>query len=127
MKVLKVTDLHGTSREVRCPKGGFVSVRMLLKADAMGFTMTRTTIRPTKTWQRWHYKHHFEACYCIRGRGVLKDARGRRHAIVPGVFYALDKHDTHWFKAFDTVVLICTFTPALKGAEVHRGDGSYER
>lgn len=126
MKVLDAMKLHGTAREVKCPKGGFVSLRMLLKADGMGFTMTRTTIHPTKTWQRWHYKRHLEACYCIRGRGMLKDARGKRHAIKPGVFYALDKHDQHWFKAHDTVVLICTFNPPLKGAEVHQADGSYK-
>lgn len=124
MKVFKYTDIP-EERVVECPNGGFTSRRLLLKDDGLGFTMTRTTIHPTRRFQKWHYKHHFEACYCIKGKGVLRDSKGVDHRIEPGVLYALDKHDKHFFKAFETVILLCVFNPPLVGREVHRGDGSY--
>ena len=127
MKVLDAMKMHGSEREVICPKAGFTSIRMLLAEDGMGFTMTRTTVHPTDDFQLWHYKHHLEACYCIKGHGIVKDARGNEHQIRPGVMYALDKHDKHFFKALDTVVLICVFNPPLTGSEVHQKDGSYTR
>jgi L-ectoine synthase len=125
MKIVNAMKLHGTEREIKCPKGGFTSIRMLLKEDGMGFTMTRTTVHPTDEWQLWHYKHHLEACYCIKGKGQLKDTKGRIHEIRPGVMYALDRNDKHWFKTKETVILICVFNPPLTGKEVHQDDGSY--
>lgn len=124
MKVLHYTDLP-EDRSIECPNGGFMSRRLLLKRDGMGFTMTRTTVHPTKDFQKWHYKHHLEACYCIKGHGIIKDAKGVQHKVYPGTLYALDKHDKHFFKALDTVILICVFNPPLIGNEVHQADGSY--
>jgi L-ectoine synthase len=125
MKIINAMELHGTDREVDCPKGGFTSIRMLVKDDNLGFSMTRTTVHPTKDFQKWHYKHHVEACYCIKGHGLLKDAKGKVTKIMPGMLYAPDKHDKHFFKALDTVILICVFNPPLVGKEVHQADGSY--
>lgn len=125
MKIIDVMTLRGTDREVNCPKGGFNSLRMLLRSDDMGYTVTRTTVHPTKDFQKWHYKNHLEACYCIKGNGVVKDAKGNQHKIKPGIMYALNKHDKHWFKALTTVVLVCVFNPPLNGREVHQKDGSY--
>jgi L-ectoine synthase len=124
MKVFHYTDIP-EDRMVECPRGGFTSRRLLLKKDGLGFTMTRTTIHPTKDFQKWHYKHHVEACYCIKGKGILKDARGVQHKVEPGTMYAVDKHDKHFFKALETVILICVFNPPLIGNEIHQTDGSY--
>lgn len=126
MIVEDVMSMHGTEREVNCPNDGFKSIRMLIKSDGMGFTMTRTTIHPTPQYQMWHYKNHLEACYCIKGHGTLKDEKGKKYPIKPGMFYALDKHDKHYFRAKDTVILICVFNPPLNGPEVHGKDGSYD-
>ncbi|MFZ2540969.1 MAG: ectoine synthase [Gallionella sp.] len=126
MNVLHYTEL-ADDRVVECPKGGFVSRRLLLGENGMGFTMTRTTVKPTKVFQRWHYKHHLEACYCIKGHGILKDVNGVQYQVVPGTMYALDKHDKHFFKALDTVILICVFNPPLTGQEIHQFDGSYQK
>lgn len=125
MKVFHYTEID-TEREVECPNGGFTSRRLLLEKDCMGFTMTRTTVHPTKTFQKWHYKRHLEACYCIKGHGLLRDAKGKLYEVKPGTLYALDKHDKHYFKALEPVILICVFNPPLVGREVHRKDGSYE-
>jgi L-ectoine synthase len=125
MKITKVSDLIGTEREVHCPKGGFISQRILLAKDGMGFSLHKTLI-PSGTAQHWHYKNHLEACYCISGLGLLVNLdTGDRHVIEPGTTYILDEHDDHTFTAFDDVVLISVFNPPVTGKEVHRLDGSY--
>ena len=117
---------HNTAHRVECPAGGFTSLRFLLERDGMGFTMTHTTVHPDGGKQRWHYKHHLEACYCIAGYGVLRDVKAdRQYDIRPGTLYVLDKHDEHEFTAITETQLLCVFNPPLKGDEVHGTDGAY--
>ena len=125
MKVIKISDLIGTDRDVHCPKGGFYSRRVLLESDNMGYTITETTI-PVNGPQNWHYKDHLESCFCVKGFGKLTDlSSGKVFDITPGTCYILDKHDNHIFEAIEETVLICVFNPPLKGREVHKEDGSY--
>ena len=124
MKVIKTSDLP-KERVVNCPKGGFVSHRILLDSDNMGYGMTKTVI-PAGDQQFWHYKNHLESCYCVSGKGRLQNARtSELFDIEPDVTYVLDKNDPHYFRAFEDVTLICVFNPPLTGAEVHQEDGSY--
>jgi L-ectoine synthase len=126
MKVVRAKNLINTERDVRCPKGGFNSIRLLLESDGMGYSITRTTI-PKCDPQFWHYKNHLESCYCISGHGILEDIEtGIKYDIVPDTLYVLDKCDAHKFTALsEQVILICVFNPPLKGKEVHMEDGSY--
>ena len=125
MKVIRVSNLEGTDRDVHCPHGGFTSLRALLLRDGMGFSVHKTIIPPGPP-QFWHYKNHLEACYCISGRGTLTEyATGIQHVIGPDTLYALDDHDRHIFQAIETVVLISIFNPPVAGTEVHQADGSY--
>lgn len=125
MKVVDHYALENTDREVKCPKGGFVSRRLLLESDGMGYTLTRTFI-PKGDPQFWHYKNHLETCYCISGGGLLTHTRTNEcFQIEPGMAYVLDDHDPHTFEATEDTVLICVFNPPLKGREVHGEDGSY--
>jgi len=125
---MKIIDIRHLSedRVVKCPRGGFVSNRILLASDGMGYTLCNTYV-PVGTWQRWCYKKHLESCYCVSGQGILKDLEtGETHQIGPGVTYVLDKHDDHEFMSITDVTLICVFNPPLKGREVHKDDNSYE-
>ena len=126
MKVINFLDVAGTEREVTCPKGGFISYRYLIKEDGMGFGLHRTVI-PEGPAQRWHYKHHKEACYCIAGLGVItSEATGSRYTVKPGTCYVLDANDPHTFQSIHgDVVLISVFNPPCTGKEVHGKDGSY--
>lgn len=126
MIVTDAKNLIGTDRDVKCPNGGFNSLRILLESDGMGFGLTQTTI-PKGDPQTWHYKHHLEACFCIEGEGELvNEETGEKHIIKPGVCYSLNNHDLHTMQALtNKVVLVCVFNPPLKGNEVHREDGSY--
>lgn len=122
MKIID-TNKMDPSREVVFHAG--VSNRILLKSDGMGYTMTRTVVHGgTKVFQ--HYKNHLETCYCESGDAVLTNAAtNETHRITPGVVYVLDKHDPHYFEAYEDTVLICVFNPPLVGAEIHDADGSY--
>lgn len=125
MKIIKVSDLYGTDREVDCPNGGFKSLRLLLAVDGMGYTLTKTLV-PQGEPQFWHYKHHLETCLCISGKGILTNANnGDRFMIEPDMAYVLDRHDPHTFHALEDTVLICIFNPPLNGKETHQTDGSY--
>lgn len=125
MKVIRVGNLEGTDRDVRCPHGGFTSLRALLAKDGMGFSVHKTIIPPGPP-QFWHYKNHLEACYCISGRGTLTEyASGVQHVIGPDTLYVLNNHDRHVFQAIETVILISIFNPPVAGREVHQADGSY--
>lgn len=125
MKIITPNMTNGTAREVHCPKSGFISRRMLLESDGMGYTITHTTIAAGKK-QYWHYKNHLESCYCLSGYGVLKDEKtGCEYTITAGVMYVLDKHEPHTFIGSSEVQLLCVFNPPLIGTEVHQEDGSY--
>jgi len=126
MKIVATYELVDTDRQVKCPKGGFVSHRILLESDKMGYTLTETHV-PKGPPQFWHYKNHLESCYCVSGKGVLIDAiTEEQHIITPGTTYILDKNDPHYFKAIEDTVLICVFNPPLTGNELHGPDGSYK-
>lgn len=127
MRTVNIKDLEGTERDVKCPKGGFRSIRGLLERDGMGFSMHKTLVPSGMGPQHWHYKHHLEACYCIQGRGILTNlTTGNRYEVLPDVIYVLDEHDDHTFEALEDTVLISVFNPPVTGTEVHREDGSYE-
>lgn len=125
MHVVKMSDIAGTSREVHCPRGSFTSYRFILQSDRMGFGLHKTVI-PAGPAQRWHYRHHKEACYCVSGKGVLtNEITGERFSVTPDVCYVLDEHEPHTFQAIEDTVLLSVFNPPCVGDEVHREDGSY--
>lgn len=125
MIVRRIGDITGTEREVDTPN--WVSRRLLLAGDGMGFSLHDTIIR-AGTSTRMEYRNHLEAVYCIEGRGSILDvARGVRHAITAGTVYALDRHDEHVLEAApDTHMrMVCVFNPPVTGNEVHDETGAY--
>lgn len=126
MKVVKVSDTYGTDREVHCPRGGFVSYRPVVARDEMGFSICKTVV-PRGDWQHWRYDNHCEACFCVEGRGWLKNVTtGDQYLIEPGSIYLVERGDDHLFKAeTHQVVLISIFNPPLVGDEVHDKSGTY--
>jgi len=101
------------------------SVRMLLKGDEVGFSFHITTIYAnTKT--DMHYQNHFEAVYCISGKGEIEVREtGEIFPVEPGTLYVLDKHDAHQLRAFTELQLACVFNPPLHGNETHDPSGAY--
>ena len=123
MKVISEKQLIGTSRDVKFKQG--TSLRYLLNSDNMGFSLFKTII-PKGEIGNWHYKNHLEACYCIKGKGVLTNlSNGQSFKVNPFDCYVLDKNDNHTFEAIEDIILISVFNPPLSGREIHSKDNSY--
>ena len=123
MKVRKLSDLEGTSRDVQAET--WKSRRFILADDGVGFSFN-DTILYAGTRTHMHYKNHIESVYCIEGRAELEDVKtGEVHEITPGTMYLLDEHDEHVLTVIEDVRMMCVFTPALTGEEVHDEDGAY--
>lgn len=123
MIVRQLDDLLGTDAEVTAPT--FASRRLLLAKDGMGFSFHDTVLYAGTETLIW-YKHHLEAVYCMGGKGELEEIEtGKVHPIRPGTFYALDGHEKHYLRAFEDLRMMCVFSPALTGKEVHDEEGTY--
>lgn len=125
MIVRKLQEVAGTDDEV--DGGNWVSRRLLLARDGMGYSVHDTVIR-AGTETHIHYRNHLEAVYCIEGAGEVETtADGQVWPIEAGTIYALDQHDEHYLRANRGVDLrmVCVFAPPLTGREVHDADGVY--
>jgi len=123
MIVRTLDKMIGTDREVDTPN--WVSRRLLLKKDGMGFSLHDTTIR-AGTETEMCYLNHLEAVYCVGGEGeieVLPD--GPTYKIADGTMYALDGHEHHLLRAKTDLRMVCVFNPPVTGDEVHGPDGAY--
>lgn len=128
MIVRTIDDIKGSKREVFAPNGNWVSRRLLLKNDNMGFSFHETIIFSGTETRIW-YRHHLEAVFCVEGEGEVETiSDGRVYPIKAGTMYALDKNDKHYLRASDSDLrLLCVFNQALNGDEVHDKDGSYPK
>nr|VFJ93228.1 MAG: L-ectoine synthase [Candidatus Kentron sp. LFY]VFJ95671.1 MAG: L-ectoine synthase [Candidatus Kentron sp. LFY] len=125
MIVRRLHEIMQTEREVMANNGNWISRRLLLHREKMGFSLHDTAILAgTETYI--HYKNHVEAVYCVAGEGEIEDLEtGEIHSISDGVLYALDNHERHYLRAKSNMRLICVFNPALIGTETHDSEGSY--
>jgi L-ectoine synthase len=118
-------DVEGGPGDTTLSGGNARTLRYLLRDDRVGITVSDITVGAGGN-KILHYKNHMEANLVIEGEGTVEDmATGEVHQLKPGTIYVLDKHDRHRLNATTTMRLICVFTPALVGGEVHDEDGSY--
>ena len=118
-------DIEGGKGDTTLSGGNARTLRYLLRDDGVGFTVSDITVGAGGN-KILHYKNHIEANLVIEGEGTVEDmATGEVHQLKPGTLYVLDKHDRHRLNATTPMRLICVFTPALTGGEVHDEDGSY--
>lgn len=123
MIVRNLPEAEKTER--RIVSEGWESTRLLLKNDNVGFSFHITTIYKDAELHL-HYQNHFEAVYCMSGRGSIEDlAVGKVHPISPGTLYVLNNHDKHILRAEEEMKMVCVFNPPLHGKEVHDADGVY--
>ncbi len=123
MIIRSLDDIRGTDREVNAST--WVSMRLLLADDAMGFSFHVTTLFAGTETHMW-YKNHQEAVLCIEGDGEIEDlATGEKHLITAGTMYALNDHDKHILRARTNLKMVCVFNPPCTGRETHDKDGAY--
>ena len=123
MIVRKLDDVLDTERHVKAKT--WTSRRLLLRDDALGFSLHDTLIY-AGTETTMCYRHHLEAVYCIEGSGSIEDlSTGEIHPIEPGTVYALDSHEHHILRADSQMRMICVFNPPVVGDETHDETGAY--
>ncbi len=123
MIVRTLEEIIGTDHEVKADN--WVSRRLLLKDDNMGFSYHDTIIYAGTETHIW-YKNHLEAVYCVGGEGEIETVSdGKVYPIKDGTMYALDKNDEHYLRATKDMRMICVFNPPLTGRETHDKDGVY--
>lgn len=124
MLVKNVNDVIGTDQEI--VTDNWISRRVLLAGDKMGFSFHETIIKPG-TETHIHYQNHLEAVWCIEGDGEIETiADGKKYTLGAGVVYALDEHDEHLLRGGkEPLRVICVFNPPLTGREVHDESGVY--
>jgi len=124
MIVRNVKDVIGTDQEVKTST--WLSRRVLLKKDGMGFSFHETVIFPGGE-THIHYQNHLEAVWVVEGDGEIETiADGKKYKLEPGVVYALNENDEHWLRGGkEPLRVICVFNPPLTGLEVHDADGVY--
>ncbi|MDQ0300824.1 L-ectoine synthase [Salibacterium salarium] len=123
MKVVKLEDIIGSDNEV--DGGNWVSRRLLLKKDNMGYSVNDTIIRAGTETHIW-YQNHLESVYCIEGEGEVETLSDNKiHPITADTLYALDQNDEHLLRAKRDMRMICVFNPPLSGREVHDENGVY--
>ena len=123
MIVRKLSETIETSREVKAE--AWISRRLLLADDKMGFSLHDTVIKAGTASEMW-YRNHLEAVYCVSGSGEVKDlASGEVHPIEDGTLYALDQHDKHILYGHTEMRMICIFNPPVNGTETHDETGAY--
>jgi len=109
-------ELAGTDRDVQWGNGS--SIRLLLREDEVGLTVTHTRVN-ARTESHIRYERHCEACYCIAGEGEVSTPSGVTHVLEPGVLYSPMQGEAHTLRALTDLHLLCAFLPALEGFERH--------
>jgi L-ectoine synthase len=106
---------------------GFVSIRLALAEDNLGFTVTEATGKTELDLEIQH-KNHIEAVYVLEGTGEVELVEsGKIYKLYPGVFYAFDKHERHKYRLDTDVRAIAIFNPPLIGDEINDEEGGYAK
>lgn len=123
MFIRTLHDIRKSDKHVK--SDGWVSDRLLLKDDDMGFSFHVTTMFAGKELHM-HYQNHLEAVLVLKGRGTIEDlGTGETHELKPGVMYALNNHDKHIVRPTEDILCACVFNPPVTGREVHDENGAY--
>ncbi|WP_261133916.1 ectoine synthase [Bacillus sp. Marseille-Q3570] len=123
MKVVKLQDVSNSEHSIE--GGNWVSRRLILKDDNMGYSVHDTVIKAGTETHIW-YQNHLESVYCIEGEGevvTLKD--NKVWPIEKDTLYALDENDEHLLRAKTDMRMVCVFNPPITGKEIHDENGVY--
>ncbi len=125
MIVRSTAEITGTDREVKGNNGNWVSKRIVLADDRVGFSFHETTIAAGTT-NEFHYANHVEAVWLTRGKGTLRDLEnGVDYPLEAGSMYLLDGYERHQVIVEEEMSMLCVFNPPVVGEENHDENGVY--
>jgi L-ectoine synthase len=124
MFVKRADEMRAQGKEMTVANGQSRSLRMLTRADGVGFGFSDVHFAPGAETTLW-YKHHWEANHIIAGRGTVRDlTTGQSWPLEPGVGYNVGPKDRHRLRADTALHLVSVFCPPLEGHEQHDADGA---
>jgi L-ectoine synthase len=124
MFVKRAGDLRRARKEMIVANGQARTLRMLTKADGVGFGFSDVHLAAGAEAVLW-YKHHWEANHIVSGTGEVTDlATGQTWTLEPGTAYNVGPKDRHRVRAQTDIHLVSMFCPPLAGNEQHDKDGA---
>jgi L-ectoine synthase len=124
MFVKRVDEMRAAGKEMVVANGGARTLRMLTKADDVGFGLSDVRLKAGAESVLW-YKHHWEANHILAGTGEVTDlTSGQSWKLEPGMAYCVGPRDRHKLSASTDLHLLSFFSPALLGDEMHDSDGT---
>ncbi|WP_162913948.1 ectoine synthase [Taklimakanibacter lacteus] len=124
MFVKQADEMRRAGQEIVVADGQARTVRMLTKADGVGFGFSDVRLAQGAEAVLW-YKHHWEANHIISGTGEVSDlTTGEAWTLEPGMAYNVGPRDRHHLRAHTDMHLVSMFCPPLIGDEQHDEDGA---
>jgi L-ectoine synthase len=126
MLIRSFKEVEEAGRVISISHGKSTAVRVLLKSDGLGFSLSEARCGAGNTSRLW-YKNHWEANYVRAGKGsLLNISTGETWDLYPGVLYCVGPNDKHSvINSDDPLRIVSIFNPAIEGEESHDEDGAY--
>ncbi len=127
MLIRTMDQLEAEGRVISISHGKATAVRLLTKADRLGFSLSEARTSQVGQLDVW-YKHHWEANYVCSGKATLENrTTGERWPLEPDVLYCVGPKDRHRIICDEPsdIRVISVFNPPLEGDETHDEDGAY--
>ena len=124
MFVKRADEMRQAGKEMVAANGQSRVIRMLTKADDIGFGFSDVRFAAGADATLW-YKHHWEANHIVSGIGEVTDlTTNQTWKLEPGVAYNVGPKDRHRVRAHTDIHLLSVFCPPLVGNEQHDKDGA---
>ena len=127
MLIRTMDQVEAEGRVISISHGKASAVRLITKADGVGFSVSEARADGGRSSDLW-YKHHWEANFIRSGHGVLEDrSTGEQWPLAPGVLYCVGPGDRHRItrNEDESMRIISVFNPPIVGEETHDEDGAY--
>jgi L-ectoine synthase len=123
MFVKRVDEMRRAGMEMITANGQARTIRMLTKADGVGFGFSDVRLATGAEAILW-YKHHWQANHIISGSGEVTDmTTGQTWELGPSMAYTVGPKARHRVRAHTDIHLLSVFSPPLMGDEQHGEDG----
>ena len=124
MFVKRADEMRRSGKEMMVADGRMRALRMLTKADGVGFGLSDVQLAAGGEAVLW-YKHHWVANHILSGTGAVTDlGTGQTWLLAPGMAYNVGPEDRHKLRADTDMHLVSLFCPPLAGDEQHDADGA---
>ena len=123
MFIKRVDEMRRAGNEMMTADGQARRVRMLTKADAVGFGFDDLRLAVGAEATLWTRQHR-QANHVISGTGEVTDLRtGQTWALGPSVAYYVGPEDRHSLRANTDMHLLSVISPPLVGDEQYDAEG----